>query len=133
MKVSEGKFGQKNNVLKKQKMFWQLSVLNFLESFRFLLVILSFVLLITVYFIIHLIFNWKEDPIFYDFDFAISMIFITEILVRLYCYGVVNQGVAGFFSSPFHLLDISVMSIDVILIILSNELSRNHAFSKSLP
>ena len=119
--------------LKKKRLIWQAQVLLQLESIRALLFILTLVTFISLYFIVHIIANLKEDPIFYDIDFSISMVFISEVLLRMYCYGAVNKNMSAFFQSWYHVIDFSVMLFDVFLICLNSQLNTTKNFTHSGP
>jgi hypothetical protein len=113
--------------LKKKRSLWQAQALNFLESFRALSLILILISFLLVHFLLCALLPWPAKVLLLDqIDFGISLVLVLEILVRLYCFGVVNKGISSFFSSKFHLLDLSVMSLDVFLIALNSQLIQNH-------
>lgn len=89
---------------------WQQRVLDFLESFGFMLLILLLVILSTVIAAVSVAGGEGNLPIgMAEFDVAISVFFVAELILRFYCYVSVWEEIRPFFAKWFHLLDIFVV------------------------
>jgi hypothetical protein len=108
---------------------WQAVVLERLESLETLTVILVLVILVTTYSLLEVIQN-NSSHIFKTLDLIVSIIFITELALRMYCYAVVNKGLMTFFSYPLNILDVFVVSLDVVLLSIRGEIGQAESFAK---
>lgn len=117
----------------KRRYIWQTHALNFLESFRALTLILILITYLLVHFLLCTLLTWPSKIILLDqVDFSISLLLVFEFLFRLYCFGVVNRNITSFFSSKFHLLDLSVVCLDFLLICVNSQVNRDQPFPATL-
>jgi hypothetical protein len=111
---------------------WQAVVLERLESIETLTIILILVLFVTIYSLIEVIQN-QSSSIFKILDLIVSIVFISELTLRMYCYAVVNKGLMSFFSYPLNVLDVFVVSIDIVLLSIRGEIGQAESFARSVP
>jgi hypothetical protein len=113
---------------------WQAAVLHRLESLETLIAILVLVLLMTTYSLYELIQHSgnKDSNLFRTLDLVVSIIFISELTLRLYCSAVINKGLVIFFSSSLNILDTLVVLLDIILLAIGTESGQAVSFAKSV-
>jgi hypothetical protein len=56
--------------------------------------------------------------VFYNIGLAITLIFIVEIAIRSYCYRFVKKEIVSFLKNPYNIVDIVVISIDIVFLCL---------------
>ena len=93
--------------------------------------ILSLVFVSALYSTLTVVLNLGESAPFATIDFIISLIFMLELSVRVYCYKAVNKSLYPFFKVPLNLVDVSVVLLDVVLLSLDSSLGGAARLAKS--
>ena len=112
---------------------WQRRTLDFFESIPVMIFILTLVLVavsITIYEVVDEIEEDKESPIFI-WGLCVFSIFVIDYSTRFYCYVWINGKVWPFVSEIFNIIDITVISLDVIFLALPSG-SGNGNLTKTL-
>lgn len=94
---------------------WQAVTLEFLESLK----VLAFIVLLVVAALTVTIFQTIQGAtgmVYEIFDYIIIGIFLSEILLRYYCYVSVNKNFKSFFYSVLNCVDVAVVLIDLIIL-----------------
>jgi hypothetical protein len=112
---------------------WEATVLGHMESVNALIVILMLVVGATIMSTLEFALNLKYSEDIARIDFVVSMIFICELCVRMYCYAMVHHELNSFVKSPLNSLDIFVVLLDIVLLSLDTQfLQGATSFAKSL-
>lgn len=97
---------------------WQEVVLEFMESLPTMLFVLSVVMVAVGLTIYQVVADAPEGPgtALYIWTIAALVFFLLEIFIRGYCAIYVRKSFKLFFTNTFNLIDIAVISIDVIFL-----------------
>jgi hypothetical protein len=91
------------------------------------------VILATTYSLFEVIHNSNTSKFFRVADFIVSIIFISELVLRIYCSAIVNKGLVVFLSSSLNVLDVVVVLLDVILLSIGTQTGQAVSFAKYAP
>jgi len=110
----EGKGGDASE----SKREWQEVVLEFMESLPTMCFVLLVVLVAVILTIYQVISDLPEDPgtPMYVWTIAVLIFFLLEIFIRGYCAIYVRKSFKLFFTNTFNLIDMAVISIDIIFL-----------------
>lgn len=114
---------------------WEQITLSTLESIRFLLVILTLVVVTTTLSAVQLVQNDSASTPFYKhFDLAVSIVFMAELALRMICYARINHAILPFLTNFFNVVDVAVVTLDVVILAMNDKsgLGGAASFSKAL-
>ena len=100
------------------KVLWQKQLLDWLQSFRVMMVVL-FIVLVSVAITIYEEVTSAAGTAFDVVEYAIFVIFATDLMTRSYCHRVVHRTLTTFVTDPFNIIDVTVVTVDAIVIVVS--------------
>ena len=94
----------------------ELKILRVLESLPGLVLILTIVIIGTIFATVQILSGQEHNQSTYIFELSLSTLFFVELTVRSYCYFVVHKELKSFVSEPLNILDILLVVFDICLI-----------------
>lgn len=100
-----------NNPGDPEEISWEGQFLNFVEKPLFIIFIIVLVIATTIIAIFNIIQvpEGESAELMTKADLAISIVFIAEIVLRIYCTYIVHNDILTFLINPYKLLDVSVV------------------------